>query len=572
METSDESQCNVVVAYAPVAIFAALVLLQGGFFSLASCLVGAIVAVTALVVLIVRRKQVRDLAFVPILLALFSASYLASSIANTATLTQLSESGRWFAVTAFAFLCAAQTRKERERAWDALTWLLVLFAAIGIAMFCGLFASNGAMHNGRLQFFLQYANSAAMLFVAGSFLCLMGSRRQARAAFLPVLAFLVTKSAGAAAVFAIAAVCYAAYLLRRRRYEHFLLAVLQLITAVALFAISLKIGAMLAFAIALAAAAIWQLVPSLPGECSACRLRNLSILAVVLLIAVVVGVVLLNNDRLAQACGTFTTRLAQMKAALALFSQSPLLGAGPDNWQYLYPYVQDATFRTKTVHNGYLQIAVDGGAIALIVFAATAVVGLRNQVSGRDARATMTAALILAHVAVDFDLRFTCIAALLAFSLVSPLAGNAQSNRQPNESPRSLANVAHLAAIALCLAMCSAGFWSSAAASKVEGYAREGEMAQVVQACMTTPLASHDVHMQNLYLEALAELGEWEAIVSFGENNVPVGDIQAIVIARGYAATGDSSTARSLLEAELAREPFNKTLHKNAEAILAGLD
>lgn len=101
------SVMGILVSVCPVVCIAALVLLQGGFFSLATCACGLVASALAAVVWLRRPLREARLPIVPLLFAAMALAYLISAIVNGASLTTLAETGAWAACTVVAFLAAA---------------------------------------------------------------------------------------------------------------------------------------------------------------------------------------------------------------------------------------------------------------------------------------------------------------------------------------------------------------------------------------------------------------------------------------------------------------------------------
>lgn len=559
----EASDWNKGLATFPVVLLALLIIAQGGFYTLPTCLAGIAAVVASVCLAVARRGRIPGVEAVPLLFFLVAGAYLLSAVANGMTLTELKEAGKWFAVAAFANCCSLQARHERERTWRILTWALLLFSVFGILVFCGLFASPGYMHDGRLQFFLQYANSAALLFAIAVFLCLLGGKLQTRLAFLPFAAMLMTKSAGAAAVVLLVALSCTLVLLRKKQYGMLLLALEQCATGLAVFLVTLVAGGDAGLASAVLAMAAWGFLSRHEACTIERRARVTAIVTLALFALLLVVVVLLNGERLVEACSTFGTRLNQMQTALALIAESPLFGVGPDNWQYLYPYVQESPFHTRVVHCGYLQIAADAGLLALSLFVAAVVLGVRKQLRAQDFQALLVAGLIALHALVDFDLRFGSLAFLLALALVSPLGD------QDKLAPCSRgAFPTKLTTTLLCFPLCIAAIWADASMTIIEQRVERGDGQGAAIACMKTPLASQDVHAQELYLQALLQEGEYNGVISFAEHNIPASDRQALHIASAYLETGDLVSAKMVLEEEQERQPHNKSLKRAADALM----
>ena len=107
------SVIGVLVTACPLVCVATLVLLQGGFFPLATCACGLVVSVLAALAWLRRPLREARLPLVPLLFAAMALAYLVSAMANGASLTTLAETGTWATCAGMAFLAVAQNISER---------------------------------------------------------------------------------------------------------------------------------------------------------------------------------------------------------------------------------------------------------------------------------------------------------------------------------------------------------------------------------------------------------------------------------------------------------------------------
>ena len=290
-------------------------------------------------------------------------------------------------------------------------------------------------------------------------------------------------------------------------------------------------------------------------------------------IGVVIVAVLVCSGRLEQAGQTFVERLVQMGDAAAVLAQSPLLGIAPDAWRDAYPYVQSAQYTATALHCGYLQIALDAGLVGLLLFLAAVFFGLRRLLMARRWELVICVALILAHVAIDFDLRFTSVAALLAFLLMASQPARGCSGLEMHHDGnvlrrRFVARVAKSFAVCLVAVGCCAGAWSDGQSKLVESLAEGGDAQSICELRQGLSLAACDEHVRSCYLEALCAAGDWAEV----REEIEAGGIssaeQAVVAARAYYALDEDQLAEDVLLAELEREPCNVELFECAQAML----
>ena len=452
-----------------VVVIALLVLMQGGFFPLAGCALGAIACVAALIAWWRLPQRLAGFPIVPLLFLGMALSYAASALVNGASLTTLSETGVWAACAGAAFLACAQDAGKRTFWMKVLSWFGVATAVGGVLACAGLLSLVDGMLGERLQFTFQYSNAAAAWYGTCALLCLLAPDERLRAfAALPAGALLLTESGGGLVVFAVVAVVVGVLWGRAAQWSRLLDALVQGVLAAVLFAgVRLTMSPASLIALAVVAAACWWLLKGRPGlklHVDA-RIGSLA-LAAVLVLGAIAAIVLLP-ERVGDALASFGERRFQVVDGLFMWSTKPLLGVGPDNWQYLYPYIQTAPYFVSVVHCSYVQILLDAGIPGLGLFAAACVLGLRAHVRAlkdsaagcRDglgsqaqpssaggagkAKAASSAgsgrvqvgsaglggwalaelvalAFLLAHAALDFDLQFASLAFLLAALLATP--------------------------------------------------------------------------------------------------------------------------------------------------------
>lgn len=575
-----------------VAVVLLFVLLtsQGGFYGIQTGLAGVAAWAAVAAVLAKRRGRV-SLAPVPLLLSALTLAYGASVLANGATLTTLAELGSCAAVAGFAWLWSLQGEEGREASWNLLCWLGVLLGVVAVFLYAGVFELEGAMHEGRLQFPLQYANGAGILFAVLFYLQLLSGQKALRAcAAVSFAALLFTQSAGAVLAFLLAALGLACLLVRREEWELLAHAALQCLVGAAAFALA-HLGAASEVALGLAACLAALLLMALAGA-ACCQVRyeellrargrvlSLGLLAAALVCAVAFA--LLFAPRLAQATGTFLNRVAQWQTALYVLASHPVLGVGPDAWQFVYPRYAVASFHVKAVHCSYLQIACDAGLLGLALIVAVVVCGLRNALRANDLRVGVAFTLLALHALVDFDLQFGGLFAL--FAMLAAGAGAVSrgeglraamvpAGTSPAAEPStggvrvaalSLTAVAGVLALALSLA----GMWAASAKAQVQAAVESEDYMAALGLCTTLPFAAKDVDMQSAYLASLNHLGQYQLVDSYCRGNSAANDAQALQIAQAYYALGDISTASDVLLAELEREPHNDALYNAAAAMM----
>lgn len=106
-----------------------------------------------------------------------------------------------------------------------------------------------------------------------------------------------------------------------------------------------------------------------------------------------------------QSFSSFNGRILYTLDGIDLFTDYPL-GVGYGSYFYLQPTYQTGVYISKYVHNEYLQIAIDGGILALFGFVALCILFVK-QVTSSKYRAILLC--IMLHILMDFDFQFLSI-------------------------------------------------------------------------------------------------------------------------------------------------------------------
>lgn len=414
---------------------------QGGFFPLASTSAllayGAFLGVWgALWIVAVRPRVAGAFASFPVArlvptlaFLLVGALYAVSAIVHGLPADSLVQCAPWALGALAAAVCAGLDGRQARALVAGVAWLGVASSLAGALMFAGIPPVGGAVNAGRLQFLFQYANAAGAWFACTALLCLRADDpRLRRCATAPLAALLLTQSMGAILACAVvASACVAVRVVRSGAGERaasyaeatsFLVQGVLAAIVFLLFALPADhmVGEGLGIAsLAVATASFYRFWPAMDH-----RLRRgwiggtaLALSACVLAVGALL-VALLLHDRLVQATATFAERALQAGDAWRVLAASPLLGIGPDQWQFTYPAIQSAEYESTLVHNSYLQLGLNAGVLApaaLISAGAWAVAA-----GSPEWRSTAFPALaILAlHALIDFDLEFSFFVVLAA--------------------------------------------------------------------------------------------------------------------------------------------------------------
>lgn len=571
-----------VLCVAPIAL---LVLLQGGFFALPTCVVGVLSCVVGTVAWMRLSARKQEVPVYALLLAALAVAYAISAFATGATLTTLGEAGAWAACAGYAIACCALSSRSRSAAFAVLSWLGIATAVIALLLHANMVTGDGAQAN-RLQFTFGYANAAAAWFGTITFLCLLAPYQRVRSCTaLSAAALLQTQSGGGILVFAIIAVVVAVSWVRHQDWSKLLFALAQAVVAVLLFAIGVLAGGILAMLAIIAAIALcyasagwWQ-----QNAESVYERRAVEVLACVLAVCAVIGAFLLQG-RIVAAIASLQERSHMIFDALYLWSTSPLVGIGPNNWQYLYAYVQSVSYYTTVVHSSLAQLAVDAGLLGLVPFVAVCAIGVLGLIKQKGANnsdpntepalqsadklastdqlaawtfARLCAALfLLTHACIEFALQFSA----LAFVLVLLLA-NTQTL-----APRIKGVIAGIACLVL-LPICAMGLLCASTSSVIEMSSARGDYQLCARMFTSNPLARADVSAQQEYAASLYDQQQYQQVIdAFARMQAPT-DRSVYYAVLAYEAQGMREEATQLLVDRLEKQPYNVEFCQSAKQV-----
>lgn len=446
---------------AAVVAIVALVLFQGGYYAGATCVI-SLIAVVAFAVMAALRKIPLACPVPALAYGVVAVLLLVSALTHGAGVGMLQEAAMWFAVSGVALLCGFATAREKRRVLRVLADAGIVLAAIGIVMFVGGLPVEGAVNAGRLMFTLQYANTAGLLFAVFAVLCLCSPDSQRRiAGIVPVVALFLTQSVGAVGVFVLALVALVVRQLRSDKKDPVVL-----------------------------------------------------IVAAVVLVSCVVACVVLG-PRVAQAQQTFMERIIQMGDALGLLAANPLLGIGPDQWQFIYPSIQSAQYLAANVHCSYLQLGLDAGVLALLVMVALLVYGLWKLARRGEFAAFVCVAMVAVHAVFDFDFQFTAVLGLMALLMADYGEAADAAGKQAvfafmqGGAGRALCWVlAALAVVASC-----AGVYLDLRVGALQAAAAQADADQVQALMESDQFLANDQRMQGFFSEALLAARDYQGLL-----------------------------------------------------------
>ena len=558
-----------------------LVLLQGGYFGLATCACGLVVSVAAVIVWLRLPMRKRSIPLASLLFCGAAAAYLISAFANGASLTTLAETGAWASCAGFSLLCAAQSTDSRARTVRYVSWFGIVTAVMAVCVFVGIVQLEGGVTDGRLEFTFQYANATAIWFGACTFFCLLGPDANARSfAALPVAAMLLTQSAGAVLSFLVVAVALGLWLAKRGEWRQLLSSLVQGALGVMLFCVTVGLDSPVAL-VTLAATAGACFVIREFGDDFVNRIdaqKVTCMLVVLFLVALVASIVILRG-RVQNATYSAAERLYHVKDGLALWSTSPLLGVGPDNWQYLFRYIQSAPYDVAVVHSSFVQMLDDAGVLGIVPLVVAGVLGvwaLVNRCKKQDewALAELAATgLLLFHSVIEFDLQFGALAFLLALLLCGPDGATIDKtglglpgSRATDKNPAPLAKGLITGIVAtLCVPLCVMGLACATTSVVLQRANASGAYKTTINRFWSNPWAVIDPNAQSAYLLACYQLGDYEEVTAaYGRMAAP-SDESTICAALAFSARGEQAQAATVLMEALEAKPYDEKLLAEAE-------
>ena len=555
---------EILATVALVALMALPFFWQGGFNGLVMAIFGIVSSLAVLILVIVKRKGKTGLQLTVLMLFGLAFVYLLSAAINGFSLTTLSETGSWFAIAAFGLLSSLLAPSVRRFMLRNMGWIGAVSALLGIAMYSGLLVVPGGYNDGRLQYFFQYANTAGLWFACSAVFCLLAEeRRQVSVSAFSLLALLFTKSGGAYACFGVALVCLVIIEIKRLRFDRVLHWAGQGFLAIALFAISMILPSNAAIVLPVLALVVCAVDLTVPWEnkISEKKQKAICLGAITLLGCLLVVVVALLHDRLADSWTHLLARVLYAIDALGMIASHPVFGVGPDNWQYVYPFVQTSQYHVSIIHNSYLQFAVDAGCVALLILFAFLAIGLKHLYSCRNRESGLAAfisvVLICLHSIFDFDFQFGFIAAFAAF-LICDGEGKAL------KVGRTWTGIV----IALtCLFLSVSGLLAESFRTASSIANDRADYGWVMSIYEKNPFVFNDQLMQGAYLNACYSSGDYSRAVAFYQSRGCQTDEQAIYIALSAFELEDPQMASDVLVSEMEKEPNNESLAESAHYI-----
>lgn len=367
-----------------------------------------------------------------------------------------------------------------------------ILALIAVGAAAGIVKHPDAVIGGRLSSTLQYPNALAtvmgLTFLVSLTLWGISARQWSRSlaawtAYSSALVFMFTYSRAAWLLLPVALLVF--IILSPYRRDVFLrLALIGAVAALAgyYFGLGLKTGSGALSGLAFAGGAVLTVALAwADGLISGERSRRLAALTVMAAVPVTMAAALVRLGLPSQITArlssigasdyTLLERLDFFRDAWKMVKAFPVLGAGGGGWQALYPAFQSYGYTSREVHNYFLQVWVETGAIgfaALIGMYLLLTVWCLRRMSplspeNRHLAAGALAAGLWAPLHNIFDVSLSMAAiALIHWATLGVVRGrvpDSPSGRKPPDL-RGLSHTARLVSTAVCLAL---GLWAGTA-------------------------------------------------------------------------------------------------------------
>lgn len=387
-------------------LLAALLLLFGGYYDVFVFLAAALLAVLLAYTTVRAGGLTLPKGPVPwLLLGLVACSLLTLPAAVSPGMA-LTGVLRWLAALLFYLYAATYTQAERALILDSVAWQGAAMAAVSVCLFAGTQLTGGEDANGRIDGFFQYANTYA-LFLLVCLVLLLGRQRRHKAdwAAMAVLLLGVFLS-GSRGVFLLLG------------GAGLFLAIHRLVVKKQVRAVLLGAGAVVVLA---------GLATVFSG-----------------------GMVLRRLSAITLESSSLNGRLLYYLDGLRMLAEHPF-GVGRGGYLYLQPLIQTGPYILKSIHNEYLQAALDGGLAAGVLLLALVCAAVLRR--GAPLRERVVAALLGLHACIDFDFQFFAVLCLLL------LCASGGESRVVRPDRRAVLAVGGALTLAFCFFSLPYGLW-----------------------------------------------------------------------------------------------------------------
>lgn len=346
-------------------LLAALLFLFGGYYDFLVFLSAALLAVLLLVSVVRTGKLLLPKGPIPWLLLGLTLCALLTLPAAVSPAMAFTGVLRWLAALLFYLYAATYTQQERELILNSVAGQGAVMAALSIVLFAGTQLTGGTDSNGRIDGFFQYANTYALFLLVCLVLLALKPRRRLDwpAMAILLLGILLTGSRGVFLLLGGVGLWWGVRWLVIKR----------------------------------------QITPVLLSAGCVAILGALAIL-------ISGGMVLDRLQAFTLESSSLNGRLLYDLDGLRILGAHPF-GVGRGGYLYIQPLFQTGPYILKSIHNEYLQAALDGGLVSgFLLLALVCAIAFRTGASLRE----RTVALLLGlHACIDFDFQFFSVLCLL---------------------------------------------------------------------------------------------------------------------------------------------------------------
>ncbi len=442
-------------------IFAAAVILAGGFNEYISCLIGVVCGITLIIKLIKNRGMTLFVNPVTVSAAIILLGYLVTVFYAVDSGAAFIGFLKFLPIPLFMLLLIQENSGEKlvsSVPYVALVTGLVSLALMYIPVFDGVFSVAG-----RLAGTFQYPNTFAMLLLVG-------------------ILVLISKSKLSVADIVIAAILFALIIMTGSRAV-FVLTVLSVLV-ILFFRKGIKIKLIISITFVVIIALVLILYPVLKDNELFGRFFSLSI-----------------------GESTFAGRLLYWSDALPLVFKNPF-GLGYMGHYYMQQSIQTGVYSVKYIHNDLLQLLLDVGWVPFVGAVTAFVFSLFSKKTSTASKIILIT--LFAHALFDFDMQFTAMAfVLLPFTAFS--GGKELFVKKGN--PITVCGVGILGVLSLyfCIALSLSGFSLYSASKAMYSPNTEADIALMIQ--------SDDIEEQNSIANEILKRNKYVSIAYSAKAN-----------------------------------------------------
>ena len=295
---------------------------------------------------------------------------------------------------------------ERKNIATIIVVMAFITALCGILSYCNILQFNGFVFDDRgthrLQSFIQYANTTAIVLGMGYFLSLDKFHDNKKMPFMSgviLIALYFTLSKAAIPMFMLVGTVL---IVLKKQYATYFIGqniCCMLMSIPIILAINERMYIIGLLLISLTVFLTIKII-GIP-----INKKWIYIWVSIILLFVILGVVIAFIYK-GTILSTFLKRLDYMKDAAVLLKEHWIFGIGSGAWSEYQYLVQTTQYSVKYVHNGWLQFLLDNGIFFFLTFITLFATTLYSTIKSKS-YTVMTALLLLAmHSFVDFDFSF----------------------------------------------------------------------------------------------------------------------------------------------------------------------